>query len=117
MLDFVYLSLFKIIICNLILSTKVPQKPNNHLERIICDADLDYLGREDYIVNSNKFLQEIQLNKKISELEWLSIQDKFLRAHHYFTSRSINNREGKKQERLKMIQEQIKTIRNGTSRT
>ena len=34
-----------------------------------------------------------------------------------WTTRSINNREGKKQERLKIIQEQIKTIKNGTSRT
>jgi hypothetical protein len=75
------------------------------------------LGREDYIENSNRLLQEIELNKKITELEWLSIQDKFLRAHHYFTARSINSREDKKQERLKMIQEQIKTIKNGTSRT
>jgi len=104
-------------ITGIILATKIPQSPKNIYEEIVCDADLDYLGREDYIVNSNNFLQEIQLNKKITELEWLSIQDKFLRAHHYFTTRSINSREAKKQERLKMIQEQIKTIKNGTSRT
>ena len=101
----------------MILATKIPQSPKNIYEEILCDSDLDYLGREDYIENSNRLLQEIQLNKKITELEWLNIQDKFLRAHHYFTARSINNREGKKQERIKMIQEQIKTIKNGTSRT
>jgi uncharacterized surface anchored protein len=98
------------------LATKIPQSPKNRYEEIICDADLDYLGREDYVENSDKLLQEIELNKKLNELEWLTIQDKFLRAHHYFTARSIESREMNKQERLKMIQEQIKTIKNGTSR-
>jgi class 3 adenylate cyclase/predicted metal-dependent HD superfamily phosphohydrolase len=104
-------------ITGMILATKIPQSPKNIYEEILCDADLDYLGREDYIENSNRLLEEIELNKKTTELEWLSIQDKFLRAHHYFTARSINNRELKKQERIRMIQEQIKTIKNGTSRT
>ena len=36
-------------ISKLILVTKVPQTPKNKLEKIICDADLDYLGREDFI--------------------------------------------------------------------
>ena len=38
----------------LILATKVPQKPKNKLEKIICDADLDYLGREDFDNISDK---------------------------------------------------------------
>jgi hypothetical protein len=61
-------------------------------------------------------LQEIQLNKKISELDWFLIQDKFLSMHHYFTDGSIKSRENKKQGRLKMIQDHIKNIKNGTSR-
>ena len=29
-------------------ATKIPQTPLTKLEEIICDADLDYLGREDF---------------------------------------------------------------------
>ena len=36
-------------ISNLISATKVPQNPKNKLEKIICDADLDYLGRVDFL--------------------------------------------------------------------
>src|SRR5450432_4327439 len=32
------------IICGLIMATKIPQRPGNRMEEIICDADLDYLG-------------------------------------------------------------------------
>ena len=36
-------------ICELIMSTQMPPKPKNKLEEIMCDADLDYLGRSDMI--------------------------------------------------------------------
>jgi predicted metal-dependent HD superfamily phosphohydrolase len=103
-------------ITGMILATKIPQSPKNIYEQIICDADLDYLGRGDYKENSLLLLQEIQLDKEISELEWLIIQDKFLMSHHYFTAGSIQNKESNKQERLKIIHDQIKIIKNGTSR-
>src|ERR1041385_5974927 len=35
-------------ICGMIKATKLPQEPRTHLERIIADADLDYLGRDDF---------------------------------------------------------------------
>ena len=33
-------------ICALIMSTKLPPKPTNLLENIMCDSDLDYLGKK-----------------------------------------------------------------------
>ena len=50
-------------ISQLILATKVPQNPKNKLEKIICDADLDYLGREDFIYISDNFFRELKENK------------------------------------------------------
>ena len=35
-------------ICGMIMATRIPQTPNNLLEEIIADADLDYLGRDDF---------------------------------------------------------------------
>jgi uncharacterized protein len=36
------------LICGIIMATKIPQSPKSHLEEIICDADLNYLGRIDF---------------------------------------------------------------------
>jgi len=49
----------------MIMATKIPQSPKNLLEQIICDADLDYLGRERYEENSLLLLQELRLKKKL----------------------------------------------------
>ena len=35
-------------ICTMIMATKLPQKPKNHLSEILCDADLYYLGVKRY---------------------------------------------------------------------
>ena len=57
------------LITGMIMATKLPQSPKNQLEQIICDADLDYLGRDDYAINSNNLLQEIELTKKLKAKE------------------------------------------------
>lgn len=98
------------LITGMIMATKIPQSPKNHLEQIICDADLDYLGRDDYDYNSNNLLKEIELSKKITQKEWLLIQEKFLKAHAYFTTTSQKLRNKRKKETLLSIQEQLKNI-------
>jgi uncharacterized protein len=45
-------------ICSIIMATRIPQSPKTHLEEIICDADLDYLGRDDFVVISNQLRNE-----------------------------------------------------------
>ena len=40
-------------ICQLIRATRIPQAPTTLLEAILCDADLDYLGRDDYPLSVN----------------------------------------------------------------
>ena len=44
-------------ICLIIMATKMPQNPKTHLEEIICDADLDYLGRSDFFILRNGFIK------------------------------------------------------------
>ena len=68
-------------VCELIMATRVPQKPNNHLERVICDADLDYLGREDFISISSNFYKELKEYRMVkNKKEWDQIQIKFLKT-------------------------------------
>ena len=100
----------------MILATKIPQTPKNILEQIICDADLDYLGRDDYEKNSNFLLQELKLKNDVTELEWLKIQVNFLEKHTYFTNTSISLRNKLKLETLTTIQNKFKNIFYGRSR-
>ena len=99
-------------ICNLIMATRVPQSPRNHLEKIMCDADLDYLGRDDFYTIANKIFQEFKTRKLVKdEKEWNEMQVKFLAAHNYFTPTSIRLRSAKKADHLiqikQMLQESI----------
>jgi PAS domain S-box-containing protein len=96
-------------ITGMILATKIPQSPKNILEQIICDADLDYLGREGYEENSLLLLQELRLKKNVSETDWLKIQDQFLTKHAYFTKTSNSTRNKLKGEVLATIKNKIKS--------
>jgi len=96
-------------ITGMIMATKIPQSPKNLLEQIICDADLDYLGREGYEANSLLLLQELRLKKKVSETEWLKIQDQFLTKHAYFTKTVNATRNKLKAEVLASIKNKIKS--------
>lgn len=89
----------------LILATKIPQSPTNELQKIICDADLDYLGRDDYPEISSKLFEELKLANIIrTEEEWKNIQVRFLKAHQFHTDFAKKNREPKKQYWLRMIE-------------
>jgi len=82
----------------LVMATKIPQTPLNPLQMIICDADLDYLGRSDYPEISQKLFQELKYMKVIeTEEQWKNLQINFLKAHHFHTPFAIKNREPKKQ--------------------
>jgi len=94
------------IICQMILSTKLPQSPQNLLDKIICDADLDYMGRDDFFMTANKLLCEWNVNGISTTLKkWYHIQVDFLSNNNYFTkSAKVMNKE-KKKENLSQILE------------
>ncbi|WP_339874667.1 HD domain-containing protein [uncultured Algoriphagus sp.] len=88
----------------LVMATKIPQNPQNHLQRIICDADLDYLGRQDYPEISKRLFTELKNMNVISTAQqWKELQINFLKAHHYHTPYAIKNREPQKQIWLKKL--------------
>ena len=92
------------IVQEMILATKVPQRPISHLDRIICDADLDYLGRDDFYSIGGKLYMELLASGVVKDdKSWNALQKKFLEAHRYHTNFSKANREPEKQERLKEI--------------
>ncbi|MBL0343072.1 MAG: HD domain-containing protein [Bacteroidetes bacterium] len=96
-------------ICEIIMATKVPQSPNNHLQQIICDADLDYLGTEDFYTINNKIFMEMKASGTIkNEDEWNQLQVSFLSAHNYFTKTSIQLRKQVKEKHLEEVKKLIK---------
>jgi uncharacterized membrane-anchored protein YitT (DUF2179 family)/predicted metal-dependent HD superfamily phosphohydrolase len=73
-------------IAGMILATRIPQAPKTHLEQIVCDADLDYLGRNDYTNIADGLYEEMRLAGQIkNENEWIDVQIRFLENHQYHT--------------------------------
>ena len=97
------------IVKGLILATRIPQTPKNYLEKIICDADLDYLGRSDFYKISNYLFKELKAYSIIkNQKEWDLAQIKFLEAHKYHTDFALRNRQPKKEERIAELKNLIK---------
>jgi len=95
-------------ICSIIMSTKLPPRPTNLLENIICDSDLDYLGRSDFIPVSNTLYEELKAQNKMGSLnDWNKIQVKFISGHQYFTQTARSLREVNKQLQIERIQSLI----------
>jgi hypothetical protein len=86
------------------MSTKLPPNPKYRLEEIMCDADLDYLGRSDMIPVSNTLYMELKDRNKIKSInEWNRMQIKFISGHQYFTETARNLREVNKQMQIERI--------------
>ena len=95
-------------ICGIIMSTRLPPRPSNILEQIICDADLDYLGRSDFIPVSNTLFEELKAQDKITNLnDWNKMQVKFISGHQYFTATARSLREVNKKLQIERIQSLI----------
>ncbi len=94
---------------SLIRVTSLPQKANNPAERIICDADLDSLGREDFFVQSfNLQLEWKNFNISCTSLsEWLLLELRFLEQHTYYTHSAMALRNEQKMQNLKEIKDLI----------
>ena len=98
------------IICKLIMATRVPHQPETLLEQIICDADLDYLGRDDFFTTGNKIFRELLEQGNIEdEKAWNELQVKFLTVHRYFTATSIALRQNVKLKHLELVKEMLRS--------
>ncbi len=98
-------------ICNMIMATKIPQTPHNLLEEIICDSDLDYLGREDFFqIGSGLFKELCMFDVVTNENDWNRMQIRFLESHHYFTESAKQLRKAKKEEYIAMVKGKLARV-------
>ncbi|HEX8429133.1 HD domain-containing protein [Hymenobacter sp.] len=98
-------------ICAMIMATRLPQDPHSHLAEILCDADLDYLGRPDFEPIAHTLFLEFQARQLVTadEEAWNRSQEQFLAQHHYWTTTATAWREAPKQARLAEIREKLST--------
>ena len=96
-------------VCAMIMATKVPQDPMDKLSRILCDADLDYLGRNDFKRIGDTLFMELRTYGALrTEREWNEMQVRFLERHHYFTETNKKLREPQKQVHMAALRDWLK---------
>ncbi len=98
-------------ICEMIMATKIPQSPRDLMAQVLCDADLDYLGTEDYDGPANQLRDELQaLNPAMGPAQWLGLQIHFLENHSFFTNYARQHREPLKKLHLRRLRKQLERL-------
>jgi predicted metal-dependent HD superfamily phosphohydrolase len=90
---------------NCILATRMPQKPTNLLEQIVCDGDLFHLGTKDF-PELNKLMRkeaEERADKEIGKKDWRRSTIALFQSHHYHTDYARLLLNQKKQENLEWL--------------
>jgi predicted metal-dependent HD superfamily phosphohydrolase len=96
--DFEFTSSEIKIISKLVADTNIPSNPHSKMGELLCDADLDYLGREDFLEISARLRKEWEElgGKAFSDKEWYLFQLDFLENHRYYSATAKKTRnEGK----------------------
>ncbi len=99
-------------IAKIILATGYNEEPQSILERIMCDADHDYLGRADYHNVAKKLRVELEnIGMLMSNIEWIDFQLIYLEGkHRYYTITAKNIRLIGKKARILELKEQRRKI-------
>jgi len=92
------------IISGIIMATRINAEPSTLLEKIMRDADLDYLGGDDFYPVANALRKELyEYGLKYSGKEWKQLLITFLEQHTYYTLSAIKQREARKKQYLSQI--------------
>jgi predicted metal-dependent HD superfamily phosphohydrolase len=96
----------------MILATDLEVEPKTHLEKILCDADLDHFGREDFFKLDGKLREEwcVEGQDASDEAKWYKGTLEILQKHHYYTESQIKLREKKKQKNLERLLKKLEDI-------
>ncbi|WP_424493743.1 HD domain-containing protein [Salinimicrobium sp. GXAS 041] len=93
-------------ICGMIIATHIPQQPKTHLEKIVADADLQYLGTNNFEEFSSNFFKEIKhFQPELTRKEWDQIQIDFISSHTYHTNYGRKHLEPVKRENLQKVKQ------------
>jgi predicted metal-dependent HD superfamily phosphohydrolase len=89
----------------MILSTDLEREPKTHVEKILCDADLDHFGREDFFKLDGKLREEWRAEGKdvSDEAKWFRGTLEIIKKHQYYTESQKKMREKGKQINIKSL--------------
>lgn len=95
-------------VCGMILATRVPQAPTTPAQAILCDADLDYLGRDDFWSIGRSLYKELAAHQLVDSLTtWNGVQLQFLQQHRFHTATNRREREPQKQMHLSALHQMV----------
>lgn len=98
-------------IMGMIMATRLPQSPRNLLEEILADADLDVLGRADFLSRNEALRQEWANYGRETPLEqWYEGQLAFLKNHTYFTPAARMLRNETKKKNIRILEEKLREM-------
>ncbi len=96
----------------MILSTDLDREPKTHVEKILCDADLDNLGREDFFILDTKLREgrrarglDVSDNEK-----WYRGTLEVLNKHKYYTESQKKLMEEGKQKNIQQLLKKLEKI-------
>jgi uncharacterized protein len=95
----------------IILVTQLPQTPRNLVEELMCDADLDSLGRDDFFATCHNLLHELRaLGLGLTLKQWYEQQRSFLSSHRYFTQYAEGLRGPGKRANIATLEKYIQSL-------
>jgi uncharacterized protein len=91
-------------VAQVIQATRLPQTPQDRLGEIMADADLDVIGRKDFLACNQRLRLELEcLGRPYTDYEWYSSQLAFLESHSYFTPAAQGLRGEQKQRNIEAM--------------
>lgn len=99
-------------ISKLIADTCITCIPQNNLGKLLCDADLDYLGREDYLEISKLLRKEWEICgiKTFTDKEWYFHQLDYLSKHRYYSDTAKKTRNKGRLNNIDVISKILKNL-------
>lgn len=102
----------------MILATDLECEPKTHVEKILCDADLDHFGREDFFELDGK-LREGRRIRGIDvsdDAKWYKGTLAIITNHQYYTQSQKKLREKEKQKNIKRLLDKLENTKKGDNR-
>jgi class 3 adenylate cyclase/predicted metal-dependent HD superfamily phosphohydrolase len=101
------------IVCKMIAATQINTQPTTQLEKLMVDADHDYLGRADYYIIASRLRKELaHFGREMDDETWIEFQLKYLSTiHRYHTETATNIRLQSKKTRIHELQLQLENCK------
>ena len=96
----------------MILATDLAREPKTHIEKILCDADLDHLGRDDFFELDGKLREGRRIRglDVSDDAKWYKGTLKILKMHRFYTQSQKKLKEKEKQKNKKKLLKLLENI-------